>query len=130
MADRKIFEEWLIRAEEDFDFASSSMVNSFSFFGQICFHFQQSAEKHLKAYIVAFDLEFKKIHELPELLEICGRHNPVFYDLKGDCIFLTDFYVVTRYPVPWPAKISRFDVETARESAKKIGKLVKTFLKR
>lgn len=72
MIDKKIVEEWLKKAQDDFDFASSNLSDpQNTFFSQICFHFQQSAEKYLKAYIVANELVFKKIHDLSELLRIC-----------------------------------------------------------
>ncbi len=48
----------------------------FSFYAQICFHFHQAAEKYLKSYIIACDLEFKKIHDLPVLLQLCLTLKP------------------------------------------------------
>lgn len=68
MADRKLIQEWLQKADEDLGFASSIIEDS-TFYAQICFHFQQAAEKYLKAIIVADDLEFHKIHDLLVLLK-------------------------------------------------------------
>ena len=67
MADPKVVREWLNKADEDFEFAISVIEDS-NFFSQICFHFHQAAEKYLKSFVVAWDLEFKKIHDLPVLL--------------------------------------------------------------
>ncbi|GAH16445.1 unnamed protein product, partial [marine sediment metagenome] len=37
MADPQIIKEWLIKADEDFEFASSVIEES-KFYAQICFH--------------------------------------------------------------------------------------------
>jgi HEPN domain-containing protein len=71
MADPQIIIEWIAKANDDFEFARVNLEEDKHFFSQICFHFHQAAEKYLKAFIVANDLEFKKIHDLPVLLKIC-----------------------------------------------------------
>jgi len=68
MAESRLVNDWLKKAEEDFGFASSVLEDS-TFYAQICFHFHQAAEKFLKAFIVACDLDFQKIHDLPVLLK-------------------------------------------------------------
>ncbi len=57
MADGSLVTEWLTKADEDFDFARVNLEERKNFFAQICFHFQQAAEKYLKAFIVAKELE-------------------------------------------------------------------------
>lgn len=84
MADTKVVQEWLEKADEDFNFASSNLIEKDSFFAQICFHFQQAAEKYLKSFIVAYDLEFEKIHNLLHLLEICARKDSSLNSLQGE----------------------------------------------
>jgi HEPN domain-containing protein len=59
MADPSIINEWLTKADEDFGFAVSVLEDS-TFYAQICFHFHQSAEKYLKSFIIARDLESKE----------------------------------------------------------------------
>jgi len=61
MAEPRLIDEWLKKAEEDYQFAASVLEGS-TFYAQICFHFHQAAEKYLKAFIVARDLDFQKIH--------------------------------------------------------------------
>ena len=78
MVDFKIVEEWLDKAERDFQFAIRALDRGERFYELICFHFQQAGEKYLKAYIVANELEFKKIHDLGELVQICQRKNSDF----------------------------------------------------
>ena len=101
MADKKIAEKWIEKADEDFGYASMSLEDELEFYAQICFHFHQAAEKYLKAYIVKYDLEFKKIHDLLVLLDICSKHDAGFQELREACVFLNRFYMSTRYPVRW-----------------------------
>jgi HEPN domain-containing protein len=119
MVDKKLIKEWLEKADEDFGFASSVLEES-SYFAQICFHFQQAAEKYLKAYIVANELEFRKSHELIELLGICKAHNQTFDSINEECNFLNRFYIDTRYPVHWPTNYCKDDALKAQGAAKKI----------
>lgn len=43
----EIVKEWIKKADEDFDFAEVVLEHK-AFYPQICFHFQQAAEKYLK----------------------------------------------------------------------------------
>ena len=78
MAEVELVKKWTKKADEDFGYASLSLEEEFKYFPQICWHFQQAAEKYLKAYIVAFDLEFRKIHDLVALLKICQKKESSF----------------------------------------------------
>lgn len=71
----EIAKEWIEKAEQDYGFACAGIEHT-DYFAQVCFHFQQAAEKYLKAFIVANKLEFRPIHNLLELLEICGQAEP------------------------------------------------------
>lgn len=129
MVDRKIIKEWLEKAENDYKFACINLENtSNKFFAQICFHFQQSAEKYLKAYIIANELPFKKIHDLVELMQICMSKEKDFSSLKEEGEFLTDYYIDTRYPVHWPATYTREEAERAKQSTEKIRKFIRNKL--
>ena len=78
MVDPQIVLECLVRARDDFEFARINFEEKRPYFAQICFHFQQSAEKFLKAFIVAHELDFRKTHDLPLLLTICESHDSSF----------------------------------------------------
>ncbi len=91
MVDRHIIEEWLRKADEDFGFASS-VIHDTTYFAQICFHYQQSAEKYLKAFIVAYELDFKKIHDLIILLDTCRLKDSKLSEIEEECNFLNRFY--------------------------------------
>lgn len=98
MGERKLVDEWMVKAEEDLEFANS-VIEETGFYAQICFHYHQSAEKYLKAVLIALDLEFQKIHDLPVLLKSCATKEPDLLRLLDDCKFLNRFYIEARYPV-------------------------------
>ena len=105
----EIVKEWIEKAEEDYGFACASIEHT-DYFAQVCFHFQQAAEKYLKAFIVANKLEFRAVHNLLELLQIARQNEPNIEELQQACCFLNPFYIDTRYPVHWPA---HYDKDTA-----------------
>jgi len=81
MVEIAIIQEWVAKADEDFEFALVNLKEGKPFAALICFHFHQSAEKYLKAYIVAHDLGFIKSHTRHSVL---GGHpadpvNPVHF---------------------------------------------------
>ena len=124
MADRVIVEEWLNKANEDFHFAEANLNDENEFFEQICFHFQQAAEKYLKAYIISNNLTFDKVHDLVHLLRTCTAKEPIFNLLKEDCITLNTAYIETRYPVHWPTNYSQDTSNQAYLATKRIAKMV------
>lgn len=54
MVDASLVTEWLTKAAEDLEFGRINLEERKNFFAQICFHFQQAAEKYLKAFIGGF----------------------------------------------------------------------------
>ncbi len=129
MVDEKIVQEWINKADEDFDFARINLEEEKQFFPQICFHFSQSAEKYLKAFILANGLKFKKIHDLVFLLKECCEIDPSLEELNDDCENLTTHYIETRYPVHWPTNFSKEEAHNAFQAAENIRKFIKRKLK-
>ncbi len=127
MQNEGIVKEWIEKAEEDFSFASSSLKFE-NYFAQICFHFQQAAEKYLKAFIIANELEFRPVHNLLELLEISRQKEPKIEEIEEDCRYLNPFYIDTRYPVHWPTYYDKEIALKARNSAERIKKWIRDFL--
>lgn len=113
MVDPLIVGEWLVKADEDLHFAESSLQDGSEFYAQICFHFQQAAEKYLKTFILSQGLPFNKVHDLVNLLKTCAGYDSTLACLKENCIILNAAYIETRYPVHWPTNYSK---ETAEES--------------
>ena len=112
----EIAREWIDKAEEDYGFACAGMECT-EYFAQICFHFQQAAEKCLKAFIIAKALNFRPVHNLLELLKTCGQAAPDIDELEEACRFLNAFYIDTRYPVRWPAAYDKSAAVRAKEMA-------------
>ena len=127
MADAKIVQEWLARADDDSAFVSS-ILNDTTFFAQVCFHLHQAAEKYLKAIIVARDLEFKKVHDLKFLLNTCLKSEPSLAELSDDCAFLNRYYIDTRYPVHWVANYTKEETLKAKAAVERIADQVKVVL--
>lgn len=106
MNGNEIVQEWIDKAEDDFGFASVSLEQT-EYFAQICFHFQQAAEKYLKACIIANELAFRPVHNLLELLNICREQDPDVGAIEEACRYLNPIYIDTRYPVHWPSHYDR-----------------------
>ncbi len=128
MADSELVQEWLNKAEEDFGFAASVIKES-PYYAQICFHFHQAAERYLKAYIVAYDLDFEKIHDLPVLLKTCVQQDPNLREILEECKFLNRYYIEARYPVHWPTSYDKVEAQKAGLAAERIREKIRTSLK-
>jgi HEPN domain-containing protein len=127
MADSQLVREWLAKADEDFGFAAS-VLNESLYYAQICFHFHQAAEKYLKAYVVAYDLEFQKIHDLLVLLKTCMQRDSKLQLILDDCKFLNRYYIEARYPVHWPTSYGKEETQKAHAAAKHIRDAIKNSL--
>ena len=124
MAEPRLVDEWLKKAEEDYQFAASVLEHS-GFYAQICFHFHQAAEKYLKTFIVARDLEFQKIHDLLVLLKLCSALETGLSEIQDDCKFLNRFYIDTRYPVHWPTNYSKDEALKAKNACRQVRKTIR-----
>lgn len=105
------FKEWARYADEDLEIAELA-IREGGPPNQICFHTQQAAEKYLKGFLVFKGKEFEKSHLLRYLLDLCVILDSSFRDLEEDVIFLTQFYIETRYP----GDIPTFNVQQAKEA--------------
>jgi HEPN domain-containing protein len=128
MADARIVKEWLQKAAEDYGFAASNLKDGSAYFAQICFHFHQSAEKYLKAYIVARDLEFERTHDLLHLLKSVASKEPSLSALQHACSLLNTAYIDTRYPVHWPTGYDRQHAEQLKNAALLVANAIKRVL--
>jgi len=128
MADLLIVRECLTKADEDFGFAETNLTGGSEFYAQISFHFQQAAEKYLKAYIICKGLGFDKVHDLVHILKTCSAFEPAFDVLREDCILLNTAYIESRYPVSWPTSYTKETAERSRTAALNIARMVRTQL--
>jgi HEPN domain-containing protein len=91
--------EWVAKAEADFATAQrESRVRKSPNYDGICFHYQQCAEKYLKARLCEAGIAFGKIHDLVVLLEQVLKVEPNWEIFREDVAYLSDFAVTFRYP--------------------------------
>lgn len=127
MVDRQVVNGWIRKADEDFAYAKTSLEKGLDFPAQICFHFHQAAEKYLKAYIVANELEFQRIHDLTKLLQTCSGKDSEFENLERGLSELNPFYIETRYP-DFSGMVNQSDAENALKTVSEVASFVKSKL--
>jgi len=94
---------WLRKAESDLTSARLCISAGEALDGA-CFHAQQAAEKCIKAYLTARDIEFPFIHNLEKLIELCAQQDPSFLTIKVLAQELTPYAVELRYDDEfWPS---------------------------
>ena len=98
----RLSRQWLEKAEGDLSSAGYllTLPDAQCRFDVICFHAQQCAEKALKAFLVLRKIPFERIHDLGELLELCGVDQDLVRELD-EIDLLTPYAVESRYPGDW-----------------------------
>jgi len=91
-------EAWIKRANDDERSIRAILEGERGAPSTACFLSQQMAEKYLKAFLVAHQQEFPKIHQLDRLVELCSQTDPACEQLRENTIALSDYYVDARYP--------------------------------
>ena len=86
------------KAENDLKTVRASLASPDPPWDTICFHAQQAAEKHLKAYLVFQGQLPPRTHDLGQLLRLARDLDPTLAPLALDCDSLTDYAVEARYP--------------------------------
>ncbi len=101
---------WLLKAESDLANVGMCLAAGQAL-DTACFHAQQVAEKYIKAYLTAYEIDFPFIHNLEKLVELCAQRDPSFLSIKTLSQELTPYAVELRYDDEfWPS------VETARQA--------------
>ncbi len=120
----KPHEEWLYKAENDIESAKYLLSSPKPLFDIAVYHTQQCAEKSLKAFLAFSEKEIDRTHNLKMLSEICAEIDESFNNLIDDCISLSPYATLYRYPDGelMPARSSVID---AVASAEKIMDFVK-----
>lgn len=63
-AKRKLFAEWIRKADDDFRVAELLANEGSGLTGPIAFHAQQAVEKYLKAFLTWHQIGFPKTHDI------------------------------------------------------------------
>lgn len=89
--------EWIKKAESDYQAALAlARRRKISFHDQACFHFQQSAEKYLKARLEEANIRSPKTHDLDKLLSLLLPVEPLWVALRPTLLRLNDYAVEFR----------------------------------
>lgn len=116
--------EWIEKAEADLEVARLTLEKaneSLAF--TICFHAQQCAEKHVKAYLTDHKIPFPRIHDMTDLMELAKPRDTEFESLRDDLLLVDQYSVDVRYPgrnATWDEAIQAVEAcERIREFVRK-----------
>jgi HEPN domain-containing protein len=99
MPDKEFIADWIRHATNDLIVARHSFEDLYPKQTEIAAYLsQQCAEKALKAFLVANDIEPPKIHNLRILCELCKDIDANFTVMKDNCEQLNPFGAEIRYP--------------------------------
>ena len=115
--------EWLRYSQTDLNSANFLLQMYPVPIEVICYHCQQSAEKVLKAFLLANDKKIIKTHDLRFLQNECATIDKDFDLIKDGCSRLTIYGVESRYP--WTMEIEESDMKMALKDAAVIFSFVK-----
>lgn len=105
--------QWWSRAVEDLGAAEAARHLPTA----CCFHCQQAVEKGIKTFLVLYQAEFEKTHDIGALVALLRQTpTPVPDDMAETLRPLTRFAVETRYP---PAAASPEEAAEALDVAEK-----------
>ena len=94
-----IVKNWILKANNDFKTGKDEMATEEPATDTICFHMQQYVEKYLKGYLVFHQVDFRKTHDIAELIELCKSVRDDFDELYGlEADSLTIYAAEIRYP--------------------------------
>lgn len=90
-------QRWIWKADRDF--ALAIQVGD-TFPDMAAYHYQQAAEKYLKAYLVFHGVALKKTHNIGTLALLASQRDPAFSQLANiaDVDAITEFATLFRYP--------------------------------
>jgi len=118
--------EWMAKADNDLKSAAYLLKIKDCPTDTVCFHAQQCVEKYLKALLVVQGTEFRKIHDLGELVTLLPpRHHSLLHDQEQDR--LTEYATVTRYPGDYEP-ISLTEARQAVKIARRVRREVRKIL--
>ena len=105
---------WLLKAEADLTNAGLCL-SAGEALDTACFHAQQAAEKYVKAYLTAHEVDFPFIHNLEKLVGLCAQRDSSFLSIRAMAQDLTPYAVQLRYDLEfWPsAEITRRALDAA-----------------
>jgi HEPN domain-containing protein len=86
---RDFVQQWLNKAEADLMAGEILTTRELEDYFTSAFHCQQAAEKFLKAYLVRHQVEFRKTHDLGQLLSLATQVELTLENELASCEWLT-----------------------------------------
>jgi len=108
-------EEWVSKAEKDFDEARF-LFNNDRPLEHVAFFLHQSVEKYLKGFLISKGWELEKTHDLVKLIrDAIGFDKSLaeFMPLMSD---MANYYIESRYPIGLLIEYDRNEIEKSLES--------------
>lgn len=94
--------EWIRKAESDLTTAEHLFKGGILYVYGTTFHAQQAVEKYLKAFLVWHQIEFRKTHDIQELLDLVDDVDHYLPESISESVDLTPYGVEYRYPGDYP----------------------------
>ena len=94
--------EWIRKAESDLATAQHLNDGGELYMDGTTFHSQQAAEKYLKAFLVWHQIEFRKTHDIQELLNLAAQVDSELPEILREAQELTPYGIEYRYPGDYP----------------------------
>lgn len=111
--------DWVRKAESDLIAAYHLAESEPPLPDQIGFFGQQTAEKYLKAFLIAANQTPPRTHDIEVLVELCSIVDPAFLELLPQVEGLSEFAVIFRYPGEWSDVASAHAAAALPESGEK-----------
>ena len=110
---------WIEKAKNDLLNTDNNLASDRIPFDTVCFHCQQAAEKLLKAFLVARNVEYPITHNLFVILECILQFDPSAEVLRESLAILNPYSVEIRYPGDaWMPTLE--DTKEARQAAQQV----------
>lgn len=90
---------WFEKADQDMEMARRALDPKGPLPAMACYHAQQAAEKYLKGYLVARQVQFRFVHDLVYLVQLCAEQDPSFRELLPTGEVLGEYATRVRYPL-------------------------------
>jgi HEPN domain-containing protein len=100
--------DWVRKAESDLAAAHWLTDSDQPLPDQVGFFCEQTAEKYLKAFLIACGQAPPRTHDIDALVELCALADPAFAQLQPLVEGLSEFAVIFRYPDAWSDEDAAF----------------------
>ena len=86
-------QQWLTKAHQDVSVAQLLLKDQLEGYETVGFHAQQAVEKFMKAFLVRYQIEFPKTHNISMLRELVGKVDKQFSQQLAPMEVLTAYGV-------------------------------------